>query len=354
MYHSVGGVVATGAVLTRGGSVVIRDKFSASQFWNDIVRWDCTLFQYIGELCRYLMHTSPAPSEIEHRIRMCCGNGLRIDIWDEFKTRFRIPQILEFYAATEGNFSLFNIDGKPGSIGRTPPFLAHRFPIALVKFNVEKQAPVRDENGFCIPCASDEAGEAVGKVASHLNSRFEGYTDAAASSQKILHNVFERGDSWFRTGDLLRRDAKGFFYFVDRAGDTFRWKGENVATSEVSEAICAFPGVREAIVYGVQVPLTDGRACMSALSADDPLDLVALRRHLIDRLPTYARPLFLRIRQQLETTATFKYTKMELARENYDPAAVSEPVYFNDPEIGALVPMDRSLFDRIQRGKIRL
>jgi len=189
MYHSVGGVVATGAVLAGGGSVVIRDKFSASQFWNDIVRWDCTLFQYIGELCRYLLHTDPSPYETTHRVRMCCGNGLRSDVWIDFKNRFNIPEIFEFYAATEGNVSLFNIDGKPGSIGRIPSFLGHRFSPTLVKFNVEKEEPIRDENGFCIQCAPNETGEALGKVSAdshNLISQFEGYTNKDASEKKIL------------------------------------------------------------------------------------------------------------------------------------------------------------------------
>lgn len=155
LYHSVGGVLAAGAVLVGGGSVVVRGGFSASQFWSDVARWDCTLVQYIGELCRYLLHAEPTSHESAHRVRMCCGNGLRPDVWNDFKTRFRIPQIFEFYAATEGNLSLFNIDGKPGAIGRIPPYLAHRFPASLVKFDVEKHEPVRNEQGFCIRCSRD-------------------------------------------------------------------------------------------------------------------------------------------------------------------------------------------------------
>jgi len=311
MYHSVGGVLATGAVLVGGGSVVIREKFSARQFWSDIVGWDCTLFQYIGELCRYLLRTDPLPHETQHRIRMCCGNGLRPDVWQGFKSRFRIPRILEFYAATEGNVSLFNVEGKPGAIGRILSFLAHRFPATLVKFDVEKDAPVRDEQGRCIRCAPDEVGEAIGKIdadSSKLASRFEGYTSREDSEKKILRNAFEPGDAWFRTGDLMRKDPQGYFYFIDRIGDSFRWKGENVATSEVAEAICAFRGVRDANVYGVEIPGTDGRAGMAALVTEDDLDLAALRTHLIARLPAYARPLFLRLRSTMELTATFKYT----------------------------------------------
>ncbi len=356
MYHSVGGVLATGAVLVGGGSVVIRETFSGHHFWSDVVRWDCTLFQYIGELCRYLLHAEPHPPERDHRIRMCCGNGLRPDVWNSFKERFRIPQILEFYAATEGNVSLVNVEGRPGAIGRVPLFLAHRFPATLVKYDAEADAPVRDARGFCVRCAPNEVGEAIGQLLrdrSNVGSRFEGYTDEEASENKILRNVVEPGDAWFRTGDLMRKDEHGYFYFVDRIGDTFRWKGENVATSEVSEAICGFPGIREANVYGVAIPGTDGRAGMATIVTDDGLDLAAFRTHLVDRLPEYARPVFLRVRDDLEVTATFKHTKSALVREGYDPVAIADAIYFDDRERQAFVRLDKALHDRIQSGQIR-
>jgi fatty-acyl-CoA synthase len=357
MYHSVGGVLATGAVLAGGGSVVIRRTFSAREFWTDIVRWDCTLFQYIGELCRYLLHAPPHPSETEHRIRMCCGNGLRPDVWNGFKERFRIPHILEFYAATEGNVSLVNAEGRPGAIGRIPLFLAHRFPATLVKCDAEADAPVRNARGFCVRCAPNEVGEAIGQILkdqSNVGGRFEGYTNAGASEHKILRHVFEPGDAWFRTGDLMRKDEQGYFYFVDRIGDTFRWKGENVATSEVSEAICAFPGITEANVYGVAIPGTDGRAGMATIVADDRrLDLGAFRTHLVDRLPDYARPVFLRVRDGLEVTATFKHTKSAFVREGYDPVAIGDPIYFNDRERQAFVRLDKALYDCIQSGQLQ-
>src|SRR5262249_2692616 len=278
MYGGVGGVGGRGGVLVNGGSAVIREKFSATQFWDDVVRWNCTLVQYIGELCRYLLYSPPHPLEVDHRIRACCGNGLRPDVWSGFKTRFRIPQILEFYAATEGNVSVYNVEGRPGAIGRIPPFLAHRFPLAVVKYDLEKEMPIRDEQGFCVRCNTNEVGEAISKVSSHsreFGTRFEGYTDQKETERKVLRDVFEKGDAWFRTGDLMRQDVGGYFYFVDRIGDTFRWKGENVATSEVSEAITAFPGVNEANVYGVEVPRRDGRAGMAALVVSDRVDLTA-------------------------------------------------------------------------------
>jgi fatty-acyl-CoA synthase len=356
MYHSVGGVLATGAVLAGGGSVVIRKTFSARQFWSDIVRWDCTLFQYIGELCRYLLQSPPHPHETDHRIRMCCGNGLRPDVWNGFKERFRIPHILEFYAATEGNVSLVNVEGRPGAIGRIPLFLAHRFPATLVKYDVGTDAPERDARGFCVRSAPNEVGEAIGRILkdrSNVGSRFEGYTNQDASEGKILRHVFEPEDAWFRTGDLMRRDEHGYFYFVDRIGDTFRWKGENVATSEVSEAICAFPGIKAANVYGVAIPGTDGRAGMATIVTGDGLDLAAFRSHLVDRLPDYARPVFLRVRDDLEITATFKHTKRALIRDGYDPTAIGDPIYFDDRERQTFVRLDKPLYDCIQSGLIR-
>jgi fatty-acyl-CoA synthase len=357
MYHSVGGVLAPGALLVSGGSVVISEKFSASQFWSDVTRWDCTLFQYIGELCRYLLHAKPSPHENGHRIRIACGNGLRPDVWNKFQSRFRIPEILEFYAATEGGVSLFNVEGKCGAIGRIPSYLAHRFSPALVRFDVDKNAPVRDEDGFCVRCSPNEIGEALGQVlddASNVGSRFEGYTSKEASEKRILRGVFKPGDAWVRTGDLMRKDEQGFFYFVDRIGDTFRWKGENVATSEVSETICAFPGVKQANVYGVAIPATDGRAGMAALVVGHDFDLRALREHLIARLPRYANPLFLRVRDEMEVTGTFKYSKTELVRQGYDPAETTETIYFNDSECETYVRLDKTLYNQIQAGLVRL
>jgi fatty-acyl-CoA synthase len=357
MYHSVGGVQAPGAVLLGGGSVVLREKFSAGQFWQDITRWDCTLFQYIGELCRYLLHSPSTALETGHRIRMACGNGLRPDVWKAFQNRFRIPRILEFYAATEGAVSLFNVEGEPGAIGRIPPFLAHRPPVVLVKFDVETEGPLRDPQGHCIRCAANEIGEAIGPLpasSSAVSNRFEGYTNPEASQKKILRDVFEPGDAWFRTGDLMRKDQRGFFYFVDRTGDTFRWKGENVAASEVASVICSFPGITHANVYGVEIAGMEGRAGMAALAVDGALDLVAFRDDLIRRLPNYARPLFLRIRNELDLTGTFKYTKTDLVRQGYNPLATADAIYFDHPDEKRFVPLDPALYEEIGAGRIRI
>jgi fatty-acyl-CoA synthase len=357
MYHTAGGLVATGSVLLNGGSIAIREKFSAREFWDDVVRFDCTLFQYIGELCRYLVHSPPNANETRHRIRLACGNGLRPDLWDEFKTRFRIPKILEFYGATEGNVNIFNFEGKPGAVGRVPWFVAHRFPIAVVRFDVERQQPVRDADGFCERCAPDEPGEVIGKILkdpSKPGQRFEGYAAGAQNENKILRDVFQKGDAWFRTGDLMRRDKNGYFYFVDRVGDTFRWKGENVSTNEVAEAFNSFPGIHDANVYGVTITGRDGRAGMAAIVCDRACDLKALHKHVSAALPEYARPLFLRIQPELEVTGTFKQKKMDLVKEGFNPAATSDPIFFNDPQAQAFVRMNAALYSRIERGDVRL
>ena len=357
MYHTVGGMVATGALLVAGGSVVIREKFSAREFWDDIVRWDCTIFQYIGEFCRYLLNSPPQGNDTAHRLRLACGNGLRPDIWHDFKQRFALPHILEFYAATEGNVTLFNFEDREGAVGRIPWFLERRFPTKIVRFDIDTQQPVRDRQGFCIECRPDEVGEVIGKIvkdASTPSARFEGYANHTETEKKILHGAFVKGDSWFRTGDLMHKDADGYFYFADRVGDTFRWKGENVSTTEVEEAIGQVPGVEESNVYGVSIPGRDGRAGMAALVVNSAFDLVTLHHHMAARLPDYARPLFLRIRREMDVTSTFKQKKIDFVGQGFDPAITADPIYFDDPSTKAFVPVDRALYQRIRDGEIRL
>ncbi len=335
LYHSTGGVVAVGAMLVSGGSVVIREAFSASRFWADVADTGCTLFQYIGELCRYLLNTPASPDEARHQLRLCCGNGLSGEVWPAFQARFAIPRILEFYAATEGSLSLYNCEGKPGAIGRVPGFLAHRSPLALLRCDADTGEPVRDASGRCTVCEIGEPGEAVAQLVA--GRRFEGYTDPAASAAKLLHDVLAPGDTWFRTGDLLRQDAAGFYAFVDRLGDTFRWKGENVATTEVAAIVLACPGVADAVVFGVAVPGAEGKAGMAAIVPGEGFDLAVLHAHLA-ALPGYARPLFVRLCQTLAMTGTFKLSKAELAREGY--AGGQGVVWFNDHAAGRFVPLD--------------
>jgi fatty-acyl-CoA synthase len=247
MYHSISGVVAPGAVLVGGGTVICREKFSAATFWDDVAESRATIFQYVGELCRLLL--AGGAQIPEHNLRLAVGNGLSGNIWPAFQDRFAIPRILEFYASAEANFSLCNVEGKAGSIGRVPAFLADRFPVALVKLDVATGRPARGDDGLCIAAARDETGEALGRIGDGL-ARFEGYADTGATEDKILRDVFIPGDAWLRSGDLMRQDAQGFFYFVDRIGDTFRWKGENVATTEVATAAAGAPGVKTIGIAG--------------------------------------------------------------------------------------------------------
>jgi len=355
MHHSVGGVVATGALLVGGGSIVIAPRFSASAFWDDLVRWDCTLFQYIGELCRYLVNTPPCASERRHRLRIACGNGLSAAVWDEFQARFGVPRIVEFYAATEGNFSLFNLEGEPGAVGRVPRFMAHRFPVAIVAFDPKTDAPRRGPGGLCIRCRTGVAGEAISRISgSDPAQAFEGYTSALETERKVLRDVFEPGDAWLRSGDLMRVDERGFFRFVERIGGSFRWKGENVSAAEVERIVEGCPGVAAAAVYGVAVPKTEGRAGMAAIVAGPGFRLGELRRRLDEALPGYARPLFIRLIAALPATETFKTATHCLAAEGFDPRQISDPLFFDVPARGAYAPLARDLFDRIGRGELRL
>ncbi len=355
LYHSVGGVVAVAATLVAGGSTVIADRFSASRFWDDIRRWQCTQVQYIGELCRYLLNTPPSDADGQHGLRVAVGNGLRADVWEAFRARFAIPQILEFYAATEGNFSLFNAEGRVGAIGRVPPFLRHRFPIAIVKHDAAREAPERGAAGLCIRAAIGEAGEAIARIGQGGNGsgRFEGYTDEAETGRKVLRNVFAEGDAWFRTGDLMRMDASGFYFFVDRIGDTFRWKGENVSTLEVANVLSGAPGVNDAVVYGVPVPGADGKAGMAFLDTVPDFDLEAFLAHGRARLPAYAVPLFIRLGRAAQLTETFKHRKQDLMREGFDPSASSDALFVLSPETKTYVTLDDTALQAIRGGAWR-
>jgi fatty-acyl-CoA synthase len=330
--------------------VILREKFSAGAFWGDIADSGATIFQYIGELCRYLLKSSANDHDARpHTLRLICGNGLSTDVWEGFVRRFDIPRVLEFYAATEGNFSLYNVEGKPGAIGRVPGFLRHRFGIALIRRGPDDE-PLRGPDGLCRRADTGEPGEAVGCIAQGA-ARFEGYSDAAATAKKILRDVFEPGDAWVRSGDLMRQDREGFYYFVDRLGDTFRWKGENVSTSEVAAALCACRGVVAANVYGVAIAGADGRAGMAAIKTDATFDLSGLAAHLAASLPIYARPIFLRITPSLAVTETFKQKKQALIAEGFNPAHIAEPLYADTGN--GYAPLDDELYARINSGRIR-
>lgn len=357
MFHSIGGIVAIGALLARGGSIVVRERFSVSSFWRDVVETKCTLFFYIGELCRYLLNDSEAADARGHSLRLCCGNGLRADVWTAFQDRFRIPSFLEFYASTEGNVSLYNVEGRVGSIGRVPPFLKQRFPVALIDFDRDDGHPMRDWRGRCREVGANEIGEAIGRIGggkSSLLGRFEGYESEEETENKILRDVFDVGDSWFRSGDLMCRDRQGFYYFVDRIGDNFRWKGENIAASEVAETLASCDGIREANVYGVKVGRTEGRAGMAALVIEKGFDLSGMRRRLLTALPRYAHPVFVRIRPEMDVTETFKLKKGRLVDESFDPNQTTDVIYLNDPDQDKYVRLTPLVYEKIESGQLRL
>ncbi|NWG47326.1 MAG: long-chain-acyl-CoA synthetase [Alphaproteobacteria bacterium] len=352
LYHGAAFNCASGSMFIVGGSIALRRKFSARAFWADCVETRSTMFEYIGELCRYLVNTPEDPMEKRHSIRCCIGNGLRADVWPAFKARFRIPRVVEFYGATEGNVFLWNFDGTEGAIGRLRPHYKAMSNARVVRFDIEREEPIRNAAGRCIEVETGEVGEAIGAISDA--NRFDGYTSAEATRKKILRDVFTPGDAWYRTGDLMRLDAEGYVYFVDRIGDTFRWKGENVATGEVAEVMTAVPGVKEANVYGVAVPGADGRCGMACLTADETLDLAALFAHLTEELPAYARPLFLRLRSEQELTGTFKHRKVNLVTDGFDPSKVKDPLYFAHPEKGCYVKLDEALFRDIVAGRHKL
>jgi fatty-acyl-CoA synthase len=353
LYHATGGLCAMGAALLTGGCVVLRRRFSASQFWPDVVAQRCTVFVYIGELCRYLINLPVQPDEGRHSLRLAFGNGLRPDVWEQMEARFKIPHILEFYGSTEGNVSLMNLDGRTGAVGRVPPYLRFAFNVQLAQFDMIAQAPARTAEGRLIPCKPGEIGEMLGRIGGAARSDYVGYADKTATDRKVVRDAFVDGDAWFLTGDLMRRDEHGYFYFIDRVGDTFRWKGENVSTTEVEERLADIPSVSEANVYGVLAPGTDGRAGMAALVVDERFDLAAFQTAVQTTLPAYAQPVFLRLQSHIDTTGTFKRRKMDVAAEGFDPAKVQDPLFVKLPHDG-YQPLDAALYRRLQSGEVRL
>src|SRR6185295_3256817 len=353
-YHSAGGVCALGPALLTGGSVVLKRKFSVHEFWDDVHRYEATMFQYIGELCRYLLNAPTARFEHEHKLRVITGNGLRPEIWSNFQQRFAIPRIIEFYGATEGNVSMLNYDGKLGAVGRIPSYMRSLLTTRIVKFDIDKESPVRGADGRCIECAANEVGEVIGRISDEPGKTFDGYTKQSDTQKKVLHDVFEAGDSWFRTGDLMRRDELGYFYFIDRIGDTFRWKGENVATSEVSEALGVVAGIKEANVFGVEVPGMDGRAGMAALVTAPGFDMSKLADALAGSLPAYARPAFVRLLPELEITGTFKQRKVDLVKVGFDPAEIGDPLFLLNHAMGQYEPLTAERHAEIVAGRVKL
>ncbi|NNC38142.1 MAG: long-chain-acyl-CoA synthetase, partial [Hyphomonadaceae bacterium] len=236
LYHATGGLCGVGIALSNGGAVIVRSKFSVSSFWDEAVEYKATMMMYVGELCRFLLNAPEHKKERAHTIRCIVGNGLRPDVWAKFVKRFNIPQVVEFYGATEGNISLINTGGPVGAVGRLPKFLKNKINGDIIRYDVESGTHPKNADGFYIKTAPDEVGELIGEIRpGETRFKYDGYESKDASKKKVLHDVFKKGDKWFRTGDLMRRDARDYCYFVDRIGDTFRWKAENVSTGEVAE-----------------------------------------------------------------------------------------------------------------------
>jgi fatty-acyl-CoA synthase len=350
LFHGAGGMVVVSCALAQGAAIFLARRFSASRFWDDARRHGMTGFQYVGEICRYLVNQPPRPDDRDHRVRVMMGAGLGRDVWEEFVRRFGVARILEGWSSTEANTSLINLDGRVGSCGRIP--FPERHNGRLIRYDLDRDEHPRDAGGRCIPCAPGEVGEFVGAIPDLPDSgagRFEGYTDAEATERKILRGVFQPGDAWYRSGDLLRCDEEGYFYFVDRIGDTYRWKSENVSTQEVAEALGGFPGLEIANVYGVRVPGAEGRAGMASLVLRDraAFDGRAFFAWVAGRLSSWAAPIFVRLSPEPDVTSTFKLRKVDLQREGYDPASIADPLFVRDDAAGAYVPLDAASLARV-------
>ena len=344
-------IVGAGTAFSSGASMFLRRKFSASNFLSEVREHRTNCFVYIGELCRYLANTPAQPDDHHNPLRNVIGNGLRPDVWMAFKKRFGIRRIAEFYGASEGNVSFANLLNKDQTVGMATS------EIALVRYDADADEIVRDGQGRCVPVQSGEPGLLLGKISE--TAVFEGYTNPEATEQKILRNALEDGDAWFNTGDLVREIDVGYalgyrhYQFVDRMGDTFRWKSENVSTTEVGEIINGHLQVQICNVYGVEVANADGRAGMAALVLEPGtgcLDLEDFSDYVNRELPAYARPVFLRLQADIDVTGTFKMIKGNLKKEGYDPEAVDEPLYVMKPGSNTYEPLDAEFAARIKAG----
>ncbi len=353
LYHGESNFVGFAVALRAGAGFASRRRFSASAFLDDVRRHGATAFVYVGELCRYLLRQPPRAEDRQHRLRLAVGAGLRPDIWEAFQQRFGIARIVEMYGATEGNIALINLRGRVGSVGRAHPFQHHRYKLA--RYDVERGELVRGADGFLVECDVGEPGELLGRITRSGPMPYDGYTDRDASERKVVRDAFERGDAYFRSGDLLRRDADYYYYFVDRIGDTFRWKGENVSTQEVALILNRAPGVSETNVYGVTVPGHDGRAGMAAVVLFPGASFDGRRFYeTAEELPSYARPLFVRLVPEMDVTGTLKQRKLELQRQGFDPSQITDPLYIRDDNLRTYVPLTADVYEAILRGERKL
>ncbi len=345
LYHNNALTVALSSVMGSGASLALARKFSASRFWDDIRESQATAFIYIGELCRYLLNRPESDQDKNHRLRVIIGNGMRPEVWDEFQQRFGIEHICEFYGASECNLAFVNAFNLPRTAGFCP------LTYAIVAFDQQREEPVRNQKGYMGRVKRGEVGLLLSEVSEKVP--FDGYTDPKANEAKLFRNVFKQGDVWFNTGDLVRNQGFRHIAFVDRVGDTFRWKGENVATTEVEGALIQSAGVAEAAVYGVTVPKADGRAGMAALTleAGAQFDPQAVYAQLRQALPSYAIPLFLRLQDHQETTSTFKVRKVELKQQAFDPDQVNQPLYVLLDRAKGYEPLTPEIYTSIQQGE---
>ncbi len=320
LYHNSALTVGISAVLGAGATLALGRSFSASRFWDEVIRYDATAFLYIGEICRYLLNQPEKETDRKHKVRVIAGNGLRPDIWDRFTTRFNISRVFEFYGASEGNTGFVNVFNVPKTAGICPTS------VAFVEYDGDTGEPVRDDQGRVRKVRGRRPGLLLSKVTN--KQPFEGYTDAEASEKKLVRNAFREGDVWINTGDLMRPQGFRHAVFVDRLGDTFRWKGENIATTDVEAAVSAAPGVEGVTVFGVHVPGTDGRAGMAAvvLREGRQFEGKVLANAVYEQLPGYAVPLFVRLVDSLEQTSTFKTKKSDLRKQGYGPD-IDDPLY---------------------------
>ncbi|XP_051876341.1 long-chain fatty acid transport protein 6-like [Pristis pectinata] len=355
LYHGAASLLGIGGCIELGATCVLKKKFSATQFWNDCRKYNVTVFQYIGELCRYLCNQPKSEGEQKHQVRMAVGNGLRTDVWKEFLMRFGNIKICEFYGATEGNIFFMNYTGKMGAVGRSTflhkAFLSYK----LVKYDVQNEKPIRNEQGICEIVNKGETGLLLSSVTKW--NPFSGYAgNKKYSEQKLLRDVFKKGDVYFNTGDLMSETEDSYIYFRDRVGDTFRWKGENVATTEVAEIIGMLDMVEEANVYGVAIPGYEGRIGMAAiiLKPDQVFDEKIIYNHVVKHLPSYAYPRFLRIQETMEMTTTFKRKKLNLVEEGFNPKIITEPLYFLDTSEKSYIPMTEQIYNQILSFEIKL
>ena len=342
LYHGAAALSAAATAFTCGASLLVRRKFSKREFWQDVRRHRVTVCQYVGEICRYLLTEPPRHDDRNHSMKKLVGAGLSFEVWDAFTARFGDFDIYEGWGATEANSNTINLDNRIGSCGRIPFW--EKTNLRIVRYDVEADTHLRDENGFLMVCGPGEPGEAIGMIVDMpdvVGGRFEGYTSAEATEKKILRNVFRQGDCWWSSGDLLRYDEDGYCYFVDRIGDTYRWKSENVSTMEVADSLGDFPGLETITVYGVQVPGYEGRAGMAAIvmQAGCGFDPKAFYDLTCQRVPRYAAPLFVRLAFAADLTTTFKLRKVDLQREGYDASKVADPLYVRDEQAGAYVPL---------------